>query len=183
MTAVMKRMKMISWRTFAEVVGISAVVGSLLFVGVQIQLDRKVASSQVNMAALEGRVAVEAAIAEHANIWTKAAKLENLTDSETQVMENLIKMAESKSFFESMAGGEVRGRSGTERFEDTSAIISGFSILLFDNPGARRIWLAKSARQDAYHEAISTNMAIRQFNSAVRRQLEKLDEGQKAGAF
>ena len=176
-------MKTTNWRILAEVVGISAVVGSLLFVGVQIQLDRKVASSQVNMAALEGRVAVEAAIAEHADVWTKAAKLEKLTDSETQVMENLIKMAESKSFFESMAGGEVRGRSGTERFEDTSAIVSGFSILLFDNPGARRIWLAKSVRTDAYREAISTNRAMFQFNSAVRRQLEKLDEGQKVGAF
>ena len=176
-------MNQFNWRTFAEVVGISAVVGSLLFVGIQIHLDRQVASSQVNMSALEGRVAVEAAISEHVDLWTKAAKLEELTESETQVLRNLIKMAESKSFFESLAGGEVRGRSGTERFEDTSAIISGFSILLFENPGARRIWMADSARHNAYRETISTNLAMHQFNAAVRRQLEKLDEGRKAGAF
>ena len=82
-----------------------------------------------------------------------------------------------------MAGGEVRGRSGPERFEDSSAIISGFSILLFDNPGARKIWTADSAQHEKYREALSTNPAMHQFNDAVRRQLEKLDEGRKASAF
>lgn len=176
-------MKKSDWKGTAELIGIAAIVASLVFVGVQIQLDRKVASSQVNMAALEARVAVEAAIAEHADVWTKAAKREELTDSELRIVHSLIKMAESKSFFESMAGGEVRGRSGSESFDETSAIISGFSTLLFDNPGVREIWLAKSTRQDAYQEILSTNPNISLFNRAVRRQLTILDEGRDVGAF
>jgi hypothetical protein len=169
-------MRSINWRLIAEFVGISALVGSLIFVGIQIQLDRQVASSQVNMAALESRVAIEAAMAEHADVWARAARLEALTESEAQIVESLVRMAQSKAFFESLAGGEVRGREGSERFSESSPIISAFSTLLFENPGAREIWLARAAKREAYAKIVSANETASQFNNAVRSQLEKFDE-------
>jgi hypothetical protein len=176
-------MRSINWRLITEFVGISALVGSLIFVGVQIQLDRQVASSQVNMAALESRLAIEAAMAEHADAWAKAARLEALNESDAQIVKSLVRMARSKAFFESLAGSEVRGRDGSERFSESSPIISAFSTLLFENPGAREIWLARAARQDVYTKIISADGTATQFNNAVQSQLEKFDEAQRAGVF
>ena len=172
-----------NWKVTTEFLGIAAIIASLIFVGVQIRLDRQVASSQVNMAALESRVAIEAAMAEHADVWVKAARLEALTESEAQIVESLVRMAQSKAFFESLAGGEVRGRDGSERFRESSAIIAAFSTLLFENPGAREIWLARAAKRDAHTKIISADETATQFNNAVRSQLEKFDEAQRAGVF
>jgi len=183
MTARKDDVKTINWRNIVEFIGVSALVGSLIFVGVQIQLDRQVAQSQINMAALEASVAIETAMAEHADVWTKAANLEELSKSETQVVERLIKMALNKAFFQTMSASPLRGRTGLERFRESSAVIGAFSALLFENPGARRIWSEMAYRHEAYIKTLGTSDLERQLNNVVRHQLAKLDEGQEAGAF
>jgi hypothetical protein len=177
------KVKTITWRTVAEFVGILALVGSLIFVGVQIQLDRRVASSQVNMAALEARIGIEIALAENADVWIKAANLEELSESEKQVVKHLALMSSGKAFFESLSGSRVKGRAGSEIFRETSGVIAGFSTLLFENPGARRIWLEWADRQEAYDKTLRTSDTQRHFFNVVRNQLAVLDEGHKADAF
>ena len=176
-------MKSINWRTVAEFVGILALVGSLLFVGIQIKLDREIARSQVNMAALEARVTIEVAIAEHADVWMKASNLEELTNAEAVIVERLIRMSSFKAFFESLAASNVTGRTGSARFPESSPVIGGFSRELFENAGARRIWSAMADRHADFTQAIGVGNDQLQFDNAVRSQLAKLDEWQKAGAI
>ena len=51
-------MKNSSWKDNAELIGIAAIVASLIFVGLQLRLDRKIAVASVQAASVESFVAI-----------------------------------------------------------------------------------------------------------------------------
>jgi hypothetical protein len=159
-------MKSSNWKAVVESIGILAIVASLIFVGLQIQQERRVASSQVNMATLETIVAIEMAMSEHADVWVKARDMQNLSDAETQIVRNLIHMARAKAFFEASASQRVRSGDSID-FEKSRGPIMGFAILLHENAGARKVWAEKVARDEKYYEKTG-NLDITHFNNVVR---------------
>ena len=86
-------MKLANWKYLVEIVGITAIVASLIFVGIQIQQDQRVARSQVTLTALEAAVAMNTAIAEHAGVWVKARNKEVLSETEIEIVEELVAAA------------------------------------------------------------------------------------------
>ena len=94
-------MKLINWKAIAESIGILAIVASLVFVGLQLQQERIVASSQVNMATLETIVAIDTAMAEHADVWVKARNMQDLSEAEIQIVDRLVHMATTRDMFKS----------------------------------------------------------------------------------
>jgi hypothetical protein len=57
------------WRTYFEAVGISAVVASLIFVGIQLRQDQKIATAQYAYDWLGAKIEISALIAENKEIW------------------------------------------------------------------------------------------------------------------
>ena len=128
------------------------------------------------MSALEASLAVRAAIAENADVWAKARNSEALNDAEFQVMESLIEMASDRAYFRTLSSANIAGRSDSETFRETSGPISTFSTLLFDNPGARKIWNERADRQQLYAETLGRGSgAGANFRRIVRSHLAKLD--------
>ena len=159
-------MKSTNWRAVVESIGILAIVASLIFVGLQIQQERRVASSQVNMATLETIVAIDTAMSEHADLWVKARDMQDLSEAETQIVQNLVHMASSKAFFEALASQRVRSGDSID-FERARGPIMAFAFLLHENVGARKVWAEKVAREEKYHEKTG-NLGPTHFNNVVR---------------
>ena len=167
-------MKLANWKNLVEIVGITAIVASLIFVGIQIQQDRRVASSQVTLTALEAAVAMNTAIAEHAGIWVKARNQEVLSEIEIEIVEELIAAAQTRAYLQSLSYEQINGNDSIE-FRNTGGPIMNFSIMLHENPGAQQIWLEKADRDDNYYKTLGRpEIPWIQFHNIVRHNLAEL---------
>jgi hypothetical protein len=75
-------LKLSSWKDTAEFVGITAIVASLVFLGLQIKQSEDVASTEIFIAYQEARKSYERLIVENADIWHRACVGDELTPSE-----------------------------------------------------------------------------------------------------
>ena len=126
-------MDRLNWRAVAELMGISAIVASLIFVGVQLRQDREVALVGIGQAGSSTTAEIRVAVAENADVWAKSNNGESLTDAEKLVMENLIE----SWFRQSVTDALERRRIGEEGGLSTAI----FAMMLYKNPGARQIWM------------------------------------------
>jgi len=169
-------MKLTNWKAIAESIGISAIVASLIFVGFQIQQDRRVAESQVNMAALEIALARDAAISEYADIWVKARDMQDLSEEEVEILERLVRMAAQKAFLGALATLRIRDGVGSYEFKNAPGQVMEFAILLHENAGAKKTWSELADREEEYYEKTESNFAKSSFNTVVRDFLRQLQE-------
>ncbi len=77
-------------RTWFEVIGISAVVASLVFVGVQLRQEQEIAAGQYAYDWLSAKIELSGLIAEHKEIWVAGLKGEELSEVDSAVLDNLI---------------------------------------------------------------------------------------------
>ena len=139
-------MQKINWKFVAEAIGISAIVASLIFVGLQIRQDQRVAAAQVNMSLLEVTPSINSTKTEHADVWVKARNSQDLSETEIEVIQGIIQTAQSRAFFEVPTRDLVSGEPRWGLYSETRGPIMAFSIMLFENPGARKIWTERAAR-------------------------------------
>ena len=84
-------MQSINWKGLVEIFGISALVASLVFVGLQLQQSQDIAIAETFLSILDSELEVLHATNENAEIWAKANGGSQLTDAETVVFENLVR--------------------------------------------------------------------------------------------
>ena len=162
------KLKSTNWKDTAELFGIAAIVVSLVFVGLQLKQDRVVALGQTYQSSLQSAIEVNAAIAEHAEIWAKASKTSELTDAETVVINQLIDMWRARAFFESRSGraiNEGRWRGPVERF----------AIILHQNATAKKLYLEGAQRDERYLGELNAGDGMLQLHREVLARLEELE--------
>jgi hypothetical protein len=162
-------MKSINWRAIAEFIGISAIVGSLIFVGLQIRQEQNVAVSQVFQTTLAAEVEIHIAMAEHADILAKARDAHDLSESEKIIIQELVEMWSTRAFFEFVSGARIDGG-------DWSGPINAFTFFLYDNPGVQQLWSEKLLRKERVYNHFNEGEAYLQFNNRVRQKLADLQE-------
>ena len=168
----MKSLKRADWKAIAEAVGILAIVGSLIFVGVQLQLDRTVAIAEISQSSIESRNEQSFAISQHAEIFAKSNRGEKLNETETLIVNRLIFSINNSATLESSMRRSI-GQSGAV----PAALVA---IFLYENPGVRRIWLVQTDNQLRYMEQLGTSRSANiQFRDAVAENLAKLDSEAK----
>ena len=77
-------------RTWFEVIGISAVVASLVFVGVQLRQEQEIAAGQYAYDWLSAKIELSGLVAEQKEIWVAGLKGEELSEVDSAVFETLI---------------------------------------------------------------------------------------------
>jgi len=129
-----------SWKDIVEYVGISAIVASLIFVGLQMQQTQSIAVSQVMSANAGHRIASNIAIAEHADVWVKANSGAELNAAESLLVDKLI-----DNVFTVRASLWVHYQ-GLGREKSADRILANYAGFLHRNPGIYDRWLAREAR-------------------------------------
>ncbi len=79
---VSKTMKSKDWKDIAELVGIAAIVASLIFVGLQMRQDQKIAQAQAYVDGAATYIEMSRLILDHQDIWMRG-----LDDAELSVIE------------------------------------------------------------------------------------------------
>lgn len=160
-------MKYTKWKDIAELVGIAAIVGSLIFVGMELRQQQRMAENEVSFNLVETRRAVRSAIVENADIWLRGNEGQALDPEETTIYEMLIRMYWSGQFWAATT------RRGVGRELDVS--IHDFAAFLHQNPGARRMWEnVMDIEQDYRQQLMSEPVGVEAMN-VVLADLRKLN--------
>jgi len=126
-------MKSVSWKSMIEFAGIAAIVASLIFVGLQLQQERRVASIEAGFNLVESFYEQQNGKIGNAAIWAKGnAGEEQLGPAEAVIYDALIRKQFGHAYWSSHAMKQL----GNEHNVD----IHDFAGFLYRNPGARRTW-------------------------------------------
>jgi hypothetical protein len=162
-------LKPTNWKDTAELIGIAAIVASLVFVGLQLRQDREVALGQIYQSTLQAMIELDSTMAEHANVWAKARNGSDLTEAETIVLRRLINMWRLRAFYESQSGSIIDDG-------DWSAPVYRFAILLHENPTAKKLFIESVKRDERYFGGLNKDEKILEFHREVLASVDKLEE-------
>lgn len=158
-----------------QVVGIFALVASLIFVGLQMRQAQNIAMSDGALANAANTIEKNTAIRENSDIWIRGNSGQKLTESEAIVFQTIVRSALVAEFMEIT---RLR-RVGADHIADS--LTADFSAFLFENPGARRVWVEDRKSTDKFRSILVPGISITddEFAQTVKLQLEQLDQFDK----
>lgn len=162
-------MKSTNWKVYVEFTGIVAIVASLVFVGLQLRQGQIVAVAELGQSEISSRTDLNLGMSEFADIWDKNNRGEPLSGSELVIMESLIDSWFRRALISGFSRRALTGRSGrtTEQL---------FAVMLYQNPGARRIWEARRELERQYLQQLGPGSKfIDDSAETIRQDLAKLD--------
>ena len=127
-------MKFKEWNEIAELIGIVAIVASLIFVGLQMKQSQDIAIADRFEQRIANLTDMRSTINEHANIWAKGNAGDELDEIDSIIYRSLVNNMQDSHFFSMHAAGYLGNEGGAQ------ANMIGFARFLHDNPGAHRVW-------------------------------------------
>jgi hypothetical protein len=170
-------MKMESLKEVAELVGITAIIASLIFVGLQIkQSDQQLAQSEeTTEVELYLQIASQerdelAVIFEHADTWVKGNAGNEMSSTEAVIYAGLVKARWSSVYW--------KNASFTVLERTLDVPLHDFAWFLHKNPGARRAWEAMVDDEAERRTTLIPDISLESVDHAaqvIREDLAKLD--------
>ncbi len=137
-----------NWKDIVELVGVVAIVASLLFVGVEMRQTRNIAVSDGEKAYASIVITTQGLVNDHAEVWIKGNSGDELNKVESAIYANLI-AARMEALF---VGWLSLVRLGEE--ESAETLLIDFTGFLHRNPGARRVWYETEMTLDEYRKRL-----------------------------
>lgn len=152
-----------------EMLGIVSIVGSLIFVGIEMQQAQQISFAEQDLSRAEINIALRNEINENIDIWTNGNSGQELDEKSAKIYESMVQ----NSWERADALAEARLRLGS----DANVAIHQFSVFLSENPGAQIYWAKMMEKEQSARQVLQYNTTG--FN--VRRELvlsdlEKLDQ-------
>ena len=166
-------MRKTDWKDIAELIGISAIVASLIFVGLELRQSRDIARGEGALANAANSIEVSNALSAHVQVWIKGRAGGELDEAERVIFRNLVQNENDKNFFNLR---RVR-LLGDDYAADS--IVLNMSRFLIENPGARQVW-TDNATAYARDDKLVLNREIRLgWFDAVQASMKILEGGPK----
>ena len=163
-------MNSMNWKGIAEMFGITAIVASLIFVGLQMRQSQEIAIAETFLSILSSEIAINNSVNEHAELWAKANSGAELNEAETVIFANLVASLDSETH-RSSAQLLRLGHTGAEELQKAD-----FASFLHQNPAARHEWVSQWEIRKRHRALLHDH--ISPFPNDVLGNLEKLDEMQ-----
>lgn len=163
-------MKDLTWKPAAELIGVIAVVGSLVFVGLQLRQAHEIGVNSNDSAYAQTRIEVYNQINQHASIWVSGNKGEMLAEPDAAIFRNLVQMLNVSTFVDYLQ----QTRTGVT----TATVIRyDFAAFLHQNPGARRAWLEAEDNLVEYRDRLAPGgNGFSSWRDAIIADLTRLDQ-------
>ena len=162
-------MKSISWKAIAEFGGAAAIVASLIFVGLQLRQEQRVASIEAGFNLTESYYEQRNGTIENAAIWVNGnAGVDDLNPAEAAIYEALIRKEWAHAYWTSYAMRQLG--------DENNVGVHDFAGFLHGNPGARRTWKALMVIEQNYREKLIPEPTGVEMMNIVLADLEKLDQ-------
>jgi len=162
-------LKALDWKNIAELIGIAALVASLLFVGLQLQQDREIATAQLFANYDNTILEWGGLITDNRDVWSRGLKGEELDEAERAAFYTL-----GGTFFFKEGGRFVRAR--TMSTSPPSKVANYVAQTIFKYPALEEVW-----RQQPFVlqlEAEGQIGPLFDFKNDVESVLDKLKSGE-----
>jgi len=164
-------MQTTSWKDIAELVGIAAIVASLLFVGLQMKQSQDIALSETDVSLAGNLIEFAALTADHADLWSRGNSGQDLSEADLDLYRNML----SGKYYNHMSNWRRASRFDQSGAADVSA--ARFAIFLSRNPGARNTWFADRSAVDPAYTVLGFDQSPgNPFTIAVLDYLERLEQ-------
>ena len=159
-----------NWKDAAELAGMSAIVASLVFVGLQMRQTRDIALTENGWSVMMGAIESRRPIYEFPDIWTKGNAGDELNSSEEVIYTTLIRDFNERQFW--------GFNNATTLDNDYAASIASMDTagFLYENPGARREWESLRDEFRRYRQPHISGQYRNIFEESVRAHLDVLDK-------
>jgi len=137
-----------NWKSIAEFLGITAVVASLVFVGLQLQQAQDIAIAEMNASGVANTLEENNAVMDNVDVWMRGNADENLTSAEAEIYLRLLTNMNNRFYF------IVQQQERLGVGDDAVLDVAEFAGFLYENPGARRVWRARENRLGKYRGLI-----------------------------
>jgi len=161
--------KSMGWKDGVEVVGMVAIVASLIFVGLEMRQARDIALSERTVTMLLSDIEARRPIYEFPDIWARGNAGEELNRSEAVIYGALIRDLNAYAYQRRYSASLMDDQGS---FEAASWDMAGF---LYENPGARREWESLRDMYRRHREPHTLGEYGSSFAEAVRADLEVLE--------
>jgi len=163
-------MKNSNWKDTAELIGIAALVASLVFVGIQIQQSQTIALAETNTAGTGNWSQRLDSINAHADVWYRGASGQKLQGADEIVFSNLVATYSTEVFMNWTRLVQL----GEE--EIAELLRQDFVAFLHQNPGAKQKWIAQQDTLVGYRRRLGSNLNFdASWRSPIVADLEVLD--------
>ena len=166
-------MKSRDWKDGAELIGIAAIVASLIFVGLQMKQAQEIANAERRMMRNANQIEVNNAISEHAEIWVRGLSDQELNETEAVIFKNLLSNRDAFVF------ANWRAAQGLGSGVGATSRVANYSVFLYENPGARRVWESRREYYDKNESLLMPGVNVgADWQQLVVGNLNKLDQSQ-----
>ena len=167
-------MKTRDWKDAAELIGIAAIVASLIFVGLQMKQAQEIANAERRMMRNANQIEVNNAISEHSDIWVRGLSDQELNEIEAVIFKNLLLNRDAFVFSNWRAAQNLgSGIGATSRVAD-------YAAFLYENPGARRVWESREEWLEKYKGILMPGVEVgADWDQLVNGYLNQLDQLQE----
>ena len=139
-------------REIAEILGIAAIVASLVFVGLQLRQSDQMARAEIQATFGMMSIEIAALISEHSDVWIRGDAQEELNDADAAVFESLVIAVNDSNYSNFWQALQIDGeQSALEYLHD-------FSGFLYRHPGVRQVWSEREANLKRYRIALGANV-------------------------
>ena len=160
-------MKSIGGKDIAEFVGITAIVGSLIFVGLQLKQSQEIAIAETFLSILSSEIEATTGINENAETWAKANSGAELSAAESVIFANIIANLDRAA---RLSRGQL-SRLGHE--SAANGQLNNFAIFLYQNPAARQVWVKQTGAYNYYRTQLAGGTS--DTSALILAKLEELD--------
>ena len=162
-------MKNTDWKAIAEIIGLAAIVASLVFVGLQMQQDQEIAIADTYSSPAESAGTLASLVSEYPNIWRRGLDGEELSPDDELRFRALVQAVETHFF-------NMFLRYFRLGIDDPSKIARNYAFAIHNHPGLRRVYLASKDYQASRDAALSTDQGIGPFRTRVDTFLVELGQ-------
>ena len=123
-----------NWRETAELVGIAAIVGSLIFVGLQMRQDQRLAETQVFVDSEAVVVQLAGLFNENRDVWVRGLRNDELSESEESTFRILARALDRRRWLQFERSLRIE-TIPSQRY------IEGYAYELYRFPGLKRLYM------------------------------------------
>jgi hypothetical protein len=123
----------------AELLGMVAIVASLIFVGLQLRQSQRIALAEMEVANSSASIELASLLSDHAEVWVRGIAGDELEGSDAEVFKSIVITLADNAYSEQKQFRLL----GDDRLAD--AKVHEFAAYLHDRPGARRAWTEREA--------------------------------------
>lgn len=161
-------MKSNDWRGIAELIGIAAIVASLVFVGLQMQQQQEIAITETRSTVTQNIADLSLIVGASPGVWKRGLDGEELTAEERITFLTMIEAVESHIFLMFL-------RFQRLDFNEPEELVRDYAYALYIYPGLKQAHLDEGFWAESQADAFQQPHKFNPYLILVREYLEELE--------